>query len=386
MRFLTFLLALAFPAVVVLPAATSRDFQQRATELIQAHKEAPQRLDVPVAATLHALLDGKKFFVGTGDSWGSEAVSRAAGLAGPDAYQPGVTHRGDVVWLEYDQKSWKDTLKIATAVERSGCLVVLFGPKPAGGEPFHLWVDSLNARDDDAALNLLANVLSLWEANGELIAAASQNGKRLAVNVTYLLPEAKQNPAVGTVFDSRRPPLDPIPSHVMAAEYLSAVEGMFRDIDQKESQPLAAAAALIAANLRARKKIVYTAVGHLMQLDSAHSSRRFVYVKSFDDSAAFELELGKGGVLIYLGYVPGEQPFDPTRDLRKAGVAIVWSGVPPSNLSSWLAPGEIFIDQHWQLGDCGVRDHGSPCMLAVSGLAELYLFERLRDLTGDSKP
>jgi hypothetical protein len=378
-------LAASLALLAASPVHADRDFQRRSAELIQAHKNSAGRLEAPIAATVRAVLAGKHVYVAR-DSWGSEATGRAGGMTGLLAYDPVAAQSGDVVWMDYDQHSFAEALKAAVQAESRGCEAILFGPRPGNGEPYRLWVDSFNSGNDDGPLTLFGNLLSLWEAQGELIAAASRSGKRLAVNVTYLLPESKQNYEAGTLFDTQRPQLDPIPPNVMAGEYLDAVQKMFRDIDQKQSAPLHAAAELISADLRAHKKVIYTSVGHLMQTDGAHSSRRFLYVGSSASAAEYLREMGEGGgVVLYLGYVPAQQPFDAAAGLRKRGIPMIWSGVPPDNLDAWIAPGEVFIDQQWLLGDCAVRDHGSPCMLALSGVSELYLLERLRDMTGDSR-
>jgi len=326
-----------------------------------------------------SLISGGQLYLNSNyvPAWFYEASGRAGGLMQTRQYNQDATPRsGDVVWISYTASTYQNAVKIAARLAPQKTMVVAFGPHPPGERPpFQYWVDSQTSWTADDNLTLLGNVLSLWTMHGELAAATARQGRTLVFWQSIQMPSAadRNKRYSDQLFHDGFPQMKAIDAGGLSLLYLDAVAAVLADIAKTELPHIAEAGRQVAQQNAAGDRPTLVVTSHLLPFIGVERSALFRYVANpaeLDDAlfrSRFVVNIGYSGVDLELW-----------RKVRTAGAKAVWITGQLPNQADFSGQGDLFIDQHWQLGDAAVPVAGYDVrLLPVSGVAQLFIYELL---------
>lgn len=241
-----------------------------------------------------------------------------------------------------------------------------------------------------------ANTAALWTWTGEFIAACTRLGKAPPIWQSMMVPGSSErnnkilaamhqaNPR-GRLFLEKCPP--PFPSGKAARAYL---DGLMKNVDKVFSKEGAAIKSVASTALRTRANggTIYAALtGHSLmhEMGCAHDPGLFKPVADADIKPA-DFVLGMG----YDSILSGDFWKHVAETVRSTGAKIAWSFTdyrPDAKKS--LLPGELYINQHWEMGDALVTLPGYDVkILPPSGVIEdaIYWSINAEMLRPGSKP
>jgi len=366
------------------PSATLNAYLQQAQRLVAAHRSQLARLDAAVTASANALVSGGSYYVCCEyNAWPAEAYSRAGGTMGLTVYKGKRLSAKDVVWVSYTPATYQATIK-AVAALKPAPVVVWFGPMPPESAPGANYIDSLTKWSDADNLTQLANVLSLWEATGELAAATAHQDRTLVFWQSIYAPNAATRNARYSerLFhqDSFPKMAQNIAPGTLSGQYLDYITSMIDAIAAKELPAITAAGQLIAnhyqfdgSESRAPDSPVLAGGTHLGKFASPPGFK----IADLSGPATLNKWLKRDGILVYLGYYGPDR--EVLLDLRSIpGAHAIWLGAAeprPLDFAYW---GDSFINEHWDFGDGAVSVPGYDVpILPASGVAELLVYELL---------
>ncbi|HEY2017342.1 MAG TPA: hypothetical protein VGH38_27745 [Bryobacteraceae bacterium] len=347
--------------------------------LVAVHRATVARLAAPAQASADALAAGGRFYLNDTDNfaWFYEGIGRAGGLMQTDIFTADSAPRpGDVLWISYTASTYRNAVSVSTRLAPQNVVVVAFGPRPPDEPlPFVNWVDSQApwAADDD--LTLFGNVLSLWTMEGELAAATARQGKTLVFWQGILVPGGpnRNSHYADQLFHDGFPQMQAIDVGILSAAYLDSVARLLGRITQTERTPTAAAARQLAERSAAGNPPVLVVTSHLLPFIGLEKNPLFHYISDPDD---LDRALAQSRFLIDIGYSGVD--LELWRKVRLADAQAVWITGQLPNQNDFSGHGDIFIDEHWQLGDASVPVPGYDVrLLPVSGVAQLFIYELL---------
>lgn len=357
----------------------------RVFQLVHKQREELPRLITPANATAKALIAGGKFYLGGDKGWVTEGSYRAGGvmmIRALSAKKPPV--KGDVVWLAYEPSTYQQVAQQARELERRGCLVVVFGPKPASGAPhFKYWLDSFTPLNADNNFTRMGNVLSLWTLTGELAASTARMGKTLVFYESIFIYDStdRHNMYKDMAFHDGVTHMAPVRPGVISEEYLAYIQNMLENIREWELTKIVAVGKKMARLAAEGHPALLTVIGHVMPSSVDLHSKLYRYVDTQKRGNPLEGELHRGGFLVFVGYQGTYH--NVWRDLRKAGATAAWIIAPfPAEVyfSQW---GDVMINQHWPIGDCAVEVPGYDIrILPPSGIAQLFIYGTMMRAAG----
>lgn len=304
--------------------------------------------------------------------------------------QAATAHAGDVEWLSYYARTYDLQSKKAAELESKECLVMGFGPRPAGGGPgFQHCIDSLTPWNADANFALLGNLLSFWTLTGEVAAATARRGKTLVFWQSLFYPtlhpefQGRNDRFRGHTFHEKgEPQMEPVQPGVAARAYLDSIATMFHDIQAQELDKI-----LSVGKEMGRRSASHPAtlliVSHMMHDEVWGEGKWFKEYKG--DNEHLAAVLGPDGYLVYLGYYDGVPP--GTWDaVRRAKAKAAWIVVPLAGQNlNFEQYGDVMIDQHYEPGDAAVAMPGYDIkILPPSGITQLFVYELLMRAAGAS--
>ena len=358
-------------------------YVQRINRLVARHRRNVARLKAPAELVAERLLAvGNLSLGGSEAGWIREGSSRSGGIMHLGQVSPTTTVRpGDVAWLSYSADSYDAQLKVAAELESKKCLVMAFGPRPAGGVPgFQHWIDSLTPGSADQNFTLMGNVLSLWALTGEVAAASARRGKTLVFYQSGFVPafhpefKGRNERYNGRAFHEQgEPHMEPVQPGVAARAYLDSIDKMFRDIQAYELGKIVSVGKEIGRRPASRPAL-FIATSHLMHDEVLAGGKGFEPYKG--DIPHLAAALGSDGYLIYLGYYDGVPP-NVWEAVRQARARAAWIVVPLAGQKlNCEEYGDVFINQHWEFGDAAVAMPGYDVrILPPSGVAQLFIYE-----------
>jgi|GEM_PF-7115896 len=348
-------------------------------QMVRKQRETLPRLIAPANATANALIRGGKFYLGGDKGFASEGSGRAGGLMMVrrlSASNPPM--KGDVVWLAYEPSTYAKVAQQARALEGKGCLVVVFGPKPASGTPhFKYWIDSftpLNASDD---FTRMGNILSLWSLTGEVAASTARQGKTLVFYQTIQILTSRQRYKMykGMAFHDGIPQMAPVAPGVLSEDYVSFIQNMLQNIREWELPKIISVGHKMARRAREGRPALLTVIAHVMPHSVNPNSKLYRYVNSQRGGGGDRLQgkLHRGDVVVFVGYAGVD--LDLWREVRQQDATAAWIIAPLATEVDFSQWGDLVISQHWHDGDCAVEAPGYDIrILPPSGIAQLFIY------------
>lgn len=356
-------------------------YLQSVFELLENHRQAIPRLVSPAELTARSLIAGGAFYLAGSDiGWREEGVARSGGLMRALALPSfQVTREGDVVWLSFLSATYQAELRNSKELERRGCLAVAFGPSPPDSLPdFRHWIDSLCPWNGALNFTRLANVLSLWTLTAELAAFTAREAKTLAFWQNLWVPEADVRDGLYKMcmFHDGVPQMEPVQPGALSRAYLDYTENMFREIRAHELAKIIMSGEEIAQRARETRPAAFMVLSHLMPYCVDRESKLFHYFDAGIDREVLEGYLAPEGLLVCVWH--NGVPPDVWRAVRRARARAIWIVSPLPDQVDYEQFGDVFVDQHWRLGDCAVEVPGYDVrILPPSGLAQLFIYELL---------
>ncbi len=366
------------------PAVDS--YIQQVLDLQDRHRQQTSRLIAPAELMASHLMASGAFYLAGGEvGWREEAIARSGGLMKAIALPShDVAHRGDAVWLSFLPSTYAKEVHTAKELEKKGCAVVAFGPSPPGGRPdFRTWVDSLTPWDGDNNYTRLGNVMSLWTLTGEVAASTARQGKTLAFwqNSWYPEGDVRNGLYKECMFHDGVPRMEPVEVGVVSRAYLDYVGGVFRKIQTYEIEKIVKAGKKAGQRARESRPPAFIALSHLMPHLVDRQSKLLRYFDAGVDRKILEVFLSRNDLLICLWH--NGVPPDVWRAVRRAKARAVWVVCPLPDQVNYEHHGDVFVNQHWQLGDCAVEVPGYDVrILPPSGVAQLFIYEILLRVAG----
>jgi len=361
-------------------------YLKRVFDLLATHLQHLPRLTTAAELTGRSLIAGGALYLaGSEIGWREEGVARSGGLMRAVALPSAeVACRGDAVWLSFLPTTYTEEVHTAKELEKRGCAVVAFGPRHPGSlTDFTTWVDSLTPWDGDDNYTRLGNVLSLWTLTGELAASTARQGKTLVFWQNSWYPEGEVRNALykGCMFHGVVPRMEPVKSQVLSGAYLAYIEKMFRKIQENELAKIVKAAEEAGQRAQESRPPAFMALSHLLPPILDRQSKLFHYFDWGVDRKILELFLSRDGLLVCLWH--NGVPPDVWRAVRRAEARAAWIVCPLPDQVNYEQYGDMFVDQHWRLGDCAVEVPGYDVrILPPSGLAQLFIYELLKLAAG----
>jgi len=203
-----------------------------------------------------------------------------------------------------------------------------------------------------------ANIAALWAWTGEFIAACTRLGKAPVIWQSMMVPGAMERnnkylsamdhaTPKGRLFVDECPP--PFPPGKAARAYLDGVMKNLNEVFDKEGATIRAVAS-VALRTHADGGAAYAALtGHSLmhEMGCAHDPGLFKPVTNADIKPA-DFVIGMG----YDDILTGKFWDNVAEEIRPTGAKIAWSFTDyrPDAVKSVL-PGEMYINQHWSMGD-----------------------------------
>ncbi len=372
-------LLLAFTLTIWAGSSSMHSYIGQVNQLIASHRSGVARLTGPAQASADALAKGGSFYLNSSDNraWFYEGIGRAGALMQTREFnQNSAPVAGDVVWISYTASTYQNALNVSTRLTPQKIVVVGFGPQPPSGrQPFANWVDSLTPWTASDDVTLFGNVLSLWTLEGELAAATARQSKTLVFWQSIQTPSGpdRNRHYQNQMFHDRFPQMQPAAAGVLSTAYLNAVGELLDEITKSELSQIAAAAIQLTQRRAAGHAATLVVTSHLLPFIGLENNPLFHYVS---DPAELDAALAQSRFLVHVGYSGVD--LELWRRVRLAGAEAVWITGQLPNQADFSGQGDIFIDEHWQLGDASIPVAGYDVrLLPVSGLAQLFTYELL---------
>lgn len=285
----------------------------------------------------------------------------------------------------------KDDMQQVDAFLKQGNMVVVFARKPVTNalQPStNLWLVDTHASEHGGLIksgdkwlvptDSAANIAAMWAWTGEFIAACTRLGKAPPVWQSMMVPGGiernnkylaamEQATPKGRLFLETCPP--PFPADKASQTYLDAMVKSVDELFDKEGSVIRNVA-LTALKTRADGGQIYGALtGHSLMHESgcAHDPGIFKPIDNADIKPKdFVLGMGYDSILTGTFWKNVDQTIRPT------GARIAWcfTDYRPDAAKS-LLPGELYINQHWAMGDSLVTVPGYDVrILPPSGIIE----------------
>jgi hypothetical protein len=309
-----------------------------------------------------------------------------------------------VVLLALRDGMLKDDAAAIAVYAKAGCRVVLFGTtamlEAARGAGVvsdgQVVVPSGDGRDPATPSYAFRSMAAGWVWTAEFVAACTRAGKMPVMFQSISIPSGMerlktyettwdQNPAASyRKFHDTAPP--PVPAKQLSRAYLKEVREHLAKVTKAQKKQLAEAAHTIAQARAAHRRIyLYTnthSLGSLVndpKLQNLFTPITGAKIRSTETTRPVGFE--NGDVLLGIGYdfIPNDANNDFLADAaRPAGVRCIWSAASyfPDRVTH--PPGELFLDQHWELGDAVVQMPGYDIpILPASGLLSMTMFDAI---------
>ena len=350
--------------------------------------------DIP-AITVSAEAAAKRVMATTNhvlSVWGDrgfleEALGRAGGLA--------MTRNGhwkkdapicEVMLVAPKEDKLADSVSATATNRRSGGLVIGFGradliekARQEGGE-FDYVVDT-HIASNAVPLDPAAQNAALWVWTAEFVSACTRLGGMPAALQSISVPGAKERnaPLRGVVIQPVK--VEPIPAGQLAKAYIKALRDRLALLGGTEKGNILETAKRAAAAKRAGKGAYVYPFGHSVGNTPGRPGDPGLLPRLAKDwyTPQKGVTLNTGDFVVVVAYdalFHGEKWNGFAEKMRGAGVGLAWSFTDYSKEDvAAVAPGEIWIDQHWALGDAEVTVPGYDVrILPISGgLAETIL-------------
>jgi hypothetical protein len=239
-------------------------------------------------------------------------------------------------------------------------------------------------KDDEAALNAVANALNGWLWVCEYVAALSRKGKHPGILRSIAAPGAEEHNQ--TVTRDRRelfPCEIPIPSGELSAHYLKRVDKLLQDMAEETTRTqVDQAADKIAQHIKAGRKALVATCEHILMHEMTQD--RLTPVQPFNvvwrAKRACQENVKPDDLVVFFGYIGVSTPYeDYLAALRETKAKLVTSFIPDKDKAENNASEAVaHITQHWAVPDAEVPIPFPPERMApVSGLNQALLFRML---------
>jgi hypothetical protein len=195
-----------------------------------------------------------------------------------------------------------------------------------------------------------------------------------------------------TFHSSGEPQMQPVQPGVAGRAYLDSIDKMVREIRAQETGKIVEVGKEMGQRAGSNPAVI-TAQAHMVGHEFWGEGKWFQTQKG-----DLETALGSGGMLIFLGYYNGvpQQMWDAVRRAKAKGV---WALAPALDEKLTLQPdgeqvhpgqeldfkqyGDVFINQHWDVGDAATTMPGYDIrILPPSAEAQLFIYEALMRAAG----
>lgn len=377
--------------------ATLAAFRQR---LQLAHRQLPQITRSAEAAARRVRLHPRALITvpyGDQPSFAEELLNRSGGLTCmlPVEERAAAATPHDILifsvrsWTEDEPKAWRQL----TTARSNGWMTILFasltGLPP--GLPVDFLIDNhaTSPRDDQAAINSLANILNAWLWNCEYVAALSREGKYPGILLSMMLPEADAHNRSAKedrlkLFDCA----EPLAAGVLAKRYLDEIESLLRALTRAPVQAqLARATDLIGSHMASGGKVGVATCDHFIMGEMLWNTRApwHPFNAVWHAATAFKENLAPGDMVLWLGYIGFSTPYeDYGKFIRASGARFITSFMNDTDPARNAPDADAHIDQSWILGDAVVPLPFPPNHMApVSGINVGLLFRMLDEAVAE---
>ncbi len=374
------------------------------------------------AAAAHYVHSNGQRVVTKGDfSMATEVTYRSGGLLSAFAYQP--TNQPDIYKAEialYAARPQMLEIDLASINElcREGLVVVVFGSDPvlsglrrAKVATPHLIDTHAVARDGlfpttdgrwIVPTTPVANAIAVWAWTGEFVSACTRLGKMPPMYQGYSVKGGQKRDDAYRKLKFHEEVPAPVPAGQCGNDYLTTLRSSLATIRQKEWANIKAAADQLVTT-KQEGHVAYTFLhGHGLlkeELCRAEDARVFTRINNSWFDLRKDINMQPGDAVLCIGFdsvFSGKRWNNFAEDARAKGVTLIWSitdycgsgsGSDPATLKdkidpAWteanadtIPPGEIFIDQHWALGDAVVEIPGYDVrILPTSGAIAQSIF------------
>lgn len=226
-----------------------------------------------------------------------------------------------------------------------------------------------------------ASIAAAWTWMAEFVAACTRQGKMPAMWQSIMVPgSAERNAArAGKRFEEVAPAA--IPPGKLGREYLARLDANIRAVFVGERAAiLKAVAAAVRASANGGRLYAFL-VGHATMLQPGIAGDPGVFTRIYREANRPDesVQLTPRDYVLAVGYdaLPrGEAYGGFAEKVRAAGATVAWSftDYKPDEVKMVL-PAEIFIDQHWPLGDAVVTAPGYDVRIVpTSGVVACGLY------------
>ncbi len=344
------------------PAAPASDdyllrLQNRITGQARSNVAVISKLAGP--ASTRFVAGGSLWVAGRQPDFIAEACGRAGGLmtiAPLGQQRPGTN---DTILYAVPGALNREDLGRIDNWRRQGAFVVVFG-------------STAGLYRELFPIDTVANVMDLWTWTGEFVAACTRLGKMPVLYQSYGLPGG---PERGKKYEGKKfhddLTVSPVPSGVLAHEYLSRIERMLARIHESQMPKLIQAGQWS----RQAKSARILVTGHMFprhaQDPRTTAVNDVVAVPAWEDKDLLDASRLPDFVL-YLGY-----QFAPRKLLEQAkanGLKLVYTDVEPAQPPQ-PGPNILYIDPGWPLPDACVNVPGYDIpILPASGVIQAAIY------------
>ncbi|MCL2700566.1 MAG: hypothetical protein FWE88_02600 [Phycisphaerae bacterium] len=334
-----------------------------------------------------------------GDWFRAELDHRSGGIMAVVAWWPREKFNGVVLYHLQSQARLADDLKNIAFYNERNCPVYLLGTADLleqarlGGAKFADTIPVPAATVEGVSTVDLATVAVSWTWVCEFVAACTRQGKMpVMFQSIKFVPSGKEridkhtlNPMMAqrryTKFHDDLA-VSPIPAGQLGKEWLTMARKRLDTLRAREMKNIRQAAKWAADAKASGGSAYFWSTTHVLgpigrSVNNPTSLTPLPPVPKPDTPAEEQNPLGPGDFVLGIGYdaiVANEPP--KLAWLRQSGAKVALSAANYRPENNTTAPGELFIDQHWPLGDADVIVPGYDVNIApTSGLlaVEIYL-------------
>lgn len=331
------------------------------------------------------LLAGGNLYVAGNDAFVSESFVRAGGIMLIMPYKEQVVFsEHDVLLAGMAMNAYEPAIKACKRAREAGVHVVLFSPEfqrldaPAAGLcDAHIinfaGPESKTVPQGVGITSPLYNITALWVFTGELVGALTRKGKMPVMWKSVAVPGGRarnasyyvrNEPAKRRFHNDMKIP--PQPEGKLGGLYINVVRRQLSGLRGPVLEQLSAAAALMAASVRAGNTVHVQTISHFTTYEVAGTAAP-AWVKTDCEARLRGLmkaeqlaqKMAPGDVFFQLGYhQPTSHPYHQDAGyvelLRKAGArtVIVLCHAPDAPLDG--PQPDMLIDAQWEYGDSAV--------------------------------
>ena len=357
------------------PAAGETYMERLGRRALDWQKELPAIRDSAAEAAEKIMAGGKLYAAGPQPGFVSEIKWRAGGLMLMDSDPKSLTGM-DIVIAATTARDSAGLEELLDAADKAGATVILFANGFAPPAPLKrgklriLPVEPFAADPRRVSVESMSNLVGAWGWTAEFIAACVERGKMPGIFQSFGMPGGrKRSEALRECAFHGTSSVTPGDAKDLGLRFFQAVSDSLKTALAQNRAGFGKAAEMIMACRKAGGAVRISGIGHMFpaELRQPQAPDWFTHVSSPTNGADNDIN-------VFLGYQVF--PYELLNAAPGRRFVVTSSDPPPAEFTA--RPGNIYLDQCWEIRDACLRLKGYDVpVIPISGIMTTAIYWQL---------